>query len=101
MLSQHFFLMRNNYLFLALYACIGLVPYLGAADKVVPQILYLNILNASAFIYIGLVQKKNIFKEFSTILNNWTFILYFLFFIWSSFTVINSLNIPESIRTLG
>lgn len=93
--------MRNNYLFLALYACIGLVPYLGAADKVVPQILYLNILNASAFIYIGLVQKKNIFKEFSTILNNWTFILYFLFFIWSSITVINSLNISESIYTLG
>ena len=93
--------MRNNYLFLILYVCVGLVPYLSAADKVVPQVLYLNILSTFAFIYIGLVQKKNIFKEFSTSLNNWSFILYFLFFIWSSITVINSLNISESIRTLG
>ena len=93
--------MRNNYLFLALYVCVGLVPYLSAADKVVPQVLYLNILNTFAFIYVGLVQKKNIFKEFSNSVNNWSFILYFLFFIWSSITVINSLNISESIRTLG
>lgn len=93
--------MRINYLFLALYACIGLVPYLGAADKVIPQVLYLNILNTSAFIYIGLVQKKNIIKEFTNSINNWIFILYFLFFIWSSITVINSLNISESIYTLG
>ena len=50
--------MRNNYLFLALYVCIGLVPYFGAADKIVPQVLYLNILNTSAFIYIGFIQKK-------------------------------------------
>jgi len=93
--------MRNNYLFLALYVCVGLVPYLSAADKVVPQVLYLNILSTFAFIYVGLVQKKNIFKEFSATLNNWSFILYFLFFIWSSITIINSLNISESIRTLG
>ena len=93
--------MRNNYLFLVLYACVGLVPYLSAADKVVPQVLYLSILNTSAFIYVGLVQKKNIFKELSNSVNNWSFILYFLFFIWSSITVINSLNISESIRTLG
>ena len=93
--------MRNNYIFLALYTCVGLVPYLSAADKVVPQVLYLSILNTFAFAYIGLVQKKNILKEFSATLNNWSFILYFLFFIWSSITVIGSLNISESIYTLG
>jgi O-antigen ligase len=93
--------MRNNYLFLALYVCIGLVPYFGAADKIVPQVLYLNILNTSAFIYIGFIQKKNIYKEFATSLNNWSFMLYLFFFIWSSITVINSLNISESLRTLG
>ena len=93
--------MRTNYLFLALYTLIGLVPYLSAADKVVPQVLYLSIVNTFAFIYIGLVQKKNILKEFSTTLNNWSFTLYFLFFIWSSITVINSRNLSESIYTLG
>lgn len=93
--------MRNNYLFLALYVCIGLVPYFGAADKIVPQVLYLNILNTTAFIYIGFIQKKNIYKEFATSLNNWSFMLYLFFFIWSSITVINSLNISESLRTLG
>lgn len=55
--------MRNNYLFLALYVCIGLVPYFGAADKIVPQVLYLNILNTSAFIYIGFIQKKIYIKS--------------------------------------
>ena len=50
--------MRNNYIFLALYTCVGLVPYLSAADKVVPQVLYLSILNTFAFAYIGLVKKK-------------------------------------------
>ena len=43
---------------------IGFVPYIGAADKVVPQVLYLNLVNLSAIIYVAFILKKNIFKDY-------------------------------------
>ena len=92
--------MKTNYIFLAFYLLVGLVPYVGAADKVVPQNLYLNIVNLIAICYL-VYQKKNPLKELSNSMNNLPFILYFLFFIWSSITVINSINITESLATLG
>jgi O-antigen ligase/tetratricopeptide (TPR) repeat protein len=92
--------LKTNYIFLALYLLIGLVPYVGAADKVVPQILYLNIVNLIAICYL-VYQNKNPLKELGESMNNLPFILYFLFFIWSFITIINSINIPESLSTLG
>ena len=92
--------MKTNNIFLALYLIVGLVPYFGAADKVVPQVLYLNIVNLIAICYL-VYQKKNPLKELSESMNNLPFILYFLFFIWSSVTIINSINIAESLATLG
>ena len=60
--------MKGKYLFLILYMSIGLVPYVGAADKVVPQVLYLNLVNLSAIIYVAFILKKNIFKVFGVFL---------------------------------
>ena len=92
--------MKTNYIFLALYLIVGIVPYFGAADKVVPQYLYLNFVNLIAISYL-VYQKKNPLKELSKSMNNLPFILYFLFFIWSSVTIINSINITESLSVLG
>jgi O-antigen ligase len=92
--------LKTNNIFLALYLIVGLVPYFGAADKVVPQNLYLNIVNLIAICYL-VYQQKNPLKELSESMNNLPFILYFLFFIWSSVTIINSINIAESLATLG
>jgi len=92
--------LKTNYIFLALYLLVGVVPYFGAADKVVPQNLYLNIVNLTAICYL-VYQKKNPLKELSNSMNNLPFILYFLFFIWSSITIVNSINITESLATLG
>ena len=80
---------------------IGLVPYVGAADKVVPQVLYLNLVNLSAIIYVAFILKKNIFKELAESLKHLGLVLYFLFFIWSAITLINSINLAESLSTLG
>ena len=80
---------------------IGFVPYIGAADKVVPQVLYLNLVNLSAIIYVAFILKKNIFKELAESLKNIEFVFYFLFFIWSSITLINSINLSESVSILG
>tara|TARA_B100001057_G_scaffold361579_1_gene364034 strand:+ start:1655 stop:3925 length:2271 start_codon:yes stop_codon:yes gene_type:complete len=80
---------------------IGFVPYIGAADKVVSQVLYLNLVNLSAIIYVAFILKKNIFKELAESLKNIEFVFYFLFFIWSSITLINSINLSESVSILG
>ena len=93
--------MKAKHLFLILYMGIGFVPYVGTADKVVPQILYLNLVNLSAIIYVAFILKKNIFKELAESLKNIGSIFFFLFFIWSSITLINSINLSESISTLG
>ena len=93
--------MKAKHLFLILYMGIGFVPYISAADKVVPQILYLNLVNLSAIIYVAFILKKNIFKELAESLKNIGSIFFFLFFIWSSITLINSINLSESISTLG
>jgi len=79
---------------------VGLVPYFSAADIVVPQILYLNLVNLSAIIYVAFILKKNIFKELSESLKNLGLVFYFLFFIWSSITLINSINLSESLSIL-
>ena len=76
------------------------MPYFGAADKVVPQNLYLNIVNVIAISYI-VYKKKNPLKELSSSMNNLPFILYFLFFLWSAVTIVNSINITESLAILG
>ena len=93
--------MKAKYLFLILYMSIGLVPYLGAADKSVSQILYLNLVNLSAIIYVAFILKKNIFKELAESLKNIGSVFFFLFFIWSSITLINSINLSESLSILG
>lgn len=92
--------MNSKYIFLALYLLVGVVPYFGAADKVVPQNLYLNIVNILALIHLVYI-KKNLFTELGKSMNNLPFIMYFLFFIWSGFTIINSINISESLSILG
>ncbi len=93
--------MKAQYLFLILYMGLGFVPYIGAADKVVPQVLYLNLVNLSAIIYVAFILKKNIFSELSESLKNIESVFYFLFFIWSSITLINSINLSESVSILG
>lgn len=91
---------KISFIFLSLYLFVGLVPYLGVSDKVVSQNLYLNLLNLSGIIYL-IYTKKNILECFKTSISNWPYIFYFLFFIWSCITLVNSINISESLSIVG
>lgn len=80
---------------------VGLVPYFEAADKVAPQNVYLNLVNICAFLNLFFFKRKNIFKELAPTIQNISFVLLLLFFIWSSFSLIFTINLSESLATLG
>ena len=90
---------KTKYIFPLLYLFIGVTPYLDTADKIVPQTLFLNIINLSSIISI-IYFKKSLLDELKSSIKNIPFILYFLFFIWSSITIIFSINISESLSVL-
>jgi len=92
-----------NKLILILYLSIGLLINFGAADKSETQIFYLQILNSFSLIYfvfnwIYNKQTNNLHQALT--FNNYSFISLLVFLVWSSFSVINSINISESFRNL-
>ena len=91
---------NSNFIFISLYLFIGLMPYFESADKEVPQILYLNILNISSFVILGLRYKQNIFKKFSSLINKIPILFFGLFLLISCISVYFSINISESYSKL-
>ena len=82
-------------LFIILYVFIGLVPYIGSIDKRYVQVLYLGIVNFSAFLYIFYTNRDKfleIISSQSRILPVFTFLIFFL---WSTLSIINVVNIGE------
>ena len=86
--------------FLLLYVFIGLVPIFDAADKSATQLLYLQIVNASFFVYFLLFLNKENKIAFVANLKSSLFILFLLFFCWSALSVIVAINKVESLNTL-
>ena len=80
---------------------VGMVPYFGSIDKVFPQVFYLSFLNLTSLIYIVIQEKDKTLKTLNNISNNWSFLLYSLFIIWSSITAFISINKLESIYTIS
>ncbi len=78
-----------------LYLFCGLVPYLGASDKVHIQVLYLSVLNV---ITIGLISRDtNIYSVFNKQLKKLPIFLFFVFFCWSIIAIIPAVNIQSAL----
>lgn len=82
--------------FLILYLIVGAVPNLEALDKVITQWLYLNCLNTFILIFFLVKDyplKVKLFKKPS--------ILFFCLLVWSSLTILFSINPIESLVVLS
>lgn len=81
---------------LILYLVVGIIPNLGALDKVVTQWMYLNILNTLSFLFL-LIKKFPLKKYFLSK----TTILFFALFIWSTISSFFAINKMESVVVLS
>ena len=79
-----------------MYLLVGFIPYLGAADKVSTQFLYLGILNGLSIFYLLFKKKIANVLDYS-FTKNYVVILLILFWIWSLFSTIYAINISEVI----
>ena len=93
--------MMKTKIIVFLYLIVGLVPYLGAADKVDTQNLYLSILNLVNTFLIISDNQKNIFSQLKKSQSNLPFIFMGLFFLWSIFTIIPAINKAELLIALS
>tara|TARA_Y100000385_G_scaffold181209_1_gene187162 strand:+ start:1423 stop:3693 length:2271 start_codon:yes stop_codon:yes gene_type:complete len=84
-----------------LYLIVGLVPYFGAADKVDSQMMYLNILNCFNLLYLIHTYKLNFITKLKKTLSNLPVIFMWLFFLWSSITIIPAINKVEGLIALS
>ena len=94
--------MLANKVLILLYVCVGLVPYLGAADKIHPQTLYISILNITSLGYIfyssGFIKASNsILKAVS----HRQVVFYFLFILLAILSFLQAVNIIQSMITLA
>ena len=83
-----------------LYVSTGIVPYIGASDKVHTQLVFLSILNLISLNYIwGL--SDGIFNSLKKTLNKLPVFLFFIFFCWTAIAIIPAINIQESLIQLS
>ena len=78
------------------YLLIGLVPYLGAADKIHPQSLYLSILNITCLCILYFKSSKELFKGLKYSVSHKPSLFYFAFVIFSIVSLFQSVNIRQS-----
>lgn len=84
-------------LFTILYVFIGLVPYIYSIDKRYVQVLYLGIVNFSAFLYIFYTHRDRFFRILSKQLRILPVFVFLIFFLWSCLSIINTVNVGEFI----
>lgn len=83
-----------------LYVSTGIVPYIGASDKVHTQLVFLSFLNLISLNYIwGL--SDGIFNSLKKTLNKLPVFLFFIFFCWTAIAIIPAINIQESLIQLS
>ncbi len=78
------------------YLLIGLVPYLGAADKIHPQSLYLSILNITCLCILYFKSSKELLKGLKYSVSHKPSLFYFAFVIFSIVSLFQSVNIRQS-----
>lgn len=93
--------MNMSKILIFLYLIVGLVPYLGAADKVDSQMVYLNFLNCFNLLYLIHSYRLNFIKELKKTFSNLPVIFMLLFFLWSSITIIPAINKAEALISLS
>tara|TARA_B100000579_G_C22846296_1_gene864597 strand:- start:1793 stop:4060 length:2268 start_codon:yes stop_codon:yes gene_type:complete len=76
---------------------IGLVPYLSSIDKRYVQVLYLGIINFSAFSYIFYTNRDKFLTILSSQLRILPIYVFLIFFLWSCLSIVNSVNVGEYI----
>ena len=83
-----------------LYISTGIVGYLGAADKVHTQLVFLSLLNLTSLNYLWNLS-DGIFNSLKKTLNKLPVFLFFIFFCWTAIAIIPSINIQESLIQLS
>ena len=87
-------------LFLILYLCIGFIPNWGAVDKIAPQWLGMNILNAIVIFYI-LFNRKYFLNGLSKLLSSKLTLLYGFFILWAAGSFFYALNQTEQVVNIS
>ena len=91
-----------NKTFVFLYILVGLVPYLGAADKIHPQTLYISIIN---ILSVGAIIYENGFgnsiKILTKVIQHKQILAYILFLLLAIFSIIQSINTIQSFITIA
>lgn len=89
-------------IFMAAYVLVILMPTLRVLDIISSQGLFLNILNccSSLFLLYNVFIRRKFFSDNKHSGNNFIFISFFLFFLWSSITTSWALNKSEAYRAL-
>ncbi|MGC6429406.1 MAG: O-antigen ligase family protein [Jejuia sp.] len=78
------------------------MPNFDSLDIISSQGLYLNVLNVISLVFLGykFTLKKITSKDLLKCFNNYVYVGFFLFFIWSSISISWSINQSEAIRTV-
>ena len=80
-----------------LYILIGLIPYIGAVDKIHPQILYLSILNPlSLILIINNIGLKKLITSLTKSISKPSALLYFFYIVFCLLSLNYSYNLVQS-----
>ncbi|SVE64662.1 uncharacterized protein METZ01_LOCUS517516, partial [marine metagenome] len=94
--------MRINKALVLFYILVGLIPYLGTADKIHPQTLYISVLN---IVSLGIIiYNSGLIKAFNNLtktLSHRQTIFYFLFAIIAVISTVQSINVIQSLIRLA
>lgn len=94
------YLTTVSHIFFVLYLFVGFIPYLGAADYDAPEWLYLSILNVITLFFIA--KNARFFNAFSLHKNVKIFFgLFLAFFAVGCFSMLNAVNVAESLVHLS
>tara|TARA_B100001057_G_scaffold499798_1_gene611856 strand:- start:20148 stop:22427 length:2280 start_codon:yes stop_codon:yes gene_type:complete len=91
-----------NKTFIFLYVLVGLVPYLGAADKIHPQTLYISIINTLS---VGAIIYENGFgnsiRILTKVIQHKQILAYISFLLLAIFSIFQSINTIQSLITIA
>ena len=78
------------------------MPNFDSLDIISSQGLYLNIINVVSIMFLGykFILKDITSKDLSKVFNNYVYLGFFIFLIWSSFSILWSINKSEALRTV-
>ena len=88
-----------NLFFLASYLIIGFIPNIGAVDRIATHWLYLNVISFLGIIYF--LYKKPDINIIKMLWSNKPLLILITFGLWALLSLLYSINLVESLITLG